>query len=58
MEKKKNPSCYTRDTGLIPGLHHSPCITATVQQLLKPGRPRALLCNKESHRNKKPEHRN
>ena len=57
----KNPLATAGDTGSIPGPGRShiameqlsPCVTITEPAHLEP-----MLCNKRSHRNEKPVHRN
>ena len=69
----KNPPANAGDTGSIPGpgRSHMPqsnkahvpqllslCSRAREPQLLKPAHLEPVLCNKRSHRNEKPVHRN
>ena len=53
----KNPSANAGDMSLIPGPGRFQMLQATkahVPQLLKPLNLETVLCNKRSHRNKKP----
>ena len=57
----KNPPANAGDTGssLGPGRSHMPRSNyARVPQLLKPTHLEPVLCNKRSHHNEKPAHRN
>ena len=57
----KNPPANAGDTGSSPGpgrSHMPQSNWAHVPQLLKPARLEPVLCNKRSHRNEKPAHRN
>ena len=57
----KNPPANAGDTGSIPGAgrFHVPWShRVPVAQLLKPTRLEAVLCNKRSHHDEEPSHRN